>query len=281
MINLWISEDIGRGDLTKVIFDNQTVSAYWVTKNDGVFCGGLIIKKLFKTIDPLVHIELLKNDGDEIKKGEKLLNLQGPNSSLVTGERTSLNIAMHLSGIATATSLLVKKLKGSGILLCDTRKTSPGLRVFEKYAIRCGGGVNHRLGLDDAAMIKENHIAWTEGIGPSIKKIRMSSPWTTRIIVEAETATQAIEAAEKGADGILLDEMDLNEIKSLVPKLREIANKSDQRITRNLVIEISGIDPKNVEDYKFSGVDLISTSAPITKSSWIDMSMRFDKKESY
>ena len=281
MINLWISEDIGRGDLTKVIFDNQTVSAYWVTKNDGIFCGGYIIKKLFNTIDPLVHIELLKNDGDEIKKGEKLLNLRGPNSSLVTGERTSLNLAMHLSGIATATSLLVKKLKGSGILLCDTRKTSPGLRVFEKYAIRCGGGVNHRLGLDDAAMIKENHIAWTEGIGPSIKKIRTSSPWTTRIIVEAETATQAIEAAEKGADGILLDEMDLNEIKSLVPKLREIANKSDQRITRNLVIEISGIDPKNLEDYKFSGVDLISTSAPITKSSWIDMSMRFEKKESY
>ena len=161
--------------------------------------------------------------------------------------------------------------------LADTRKTTPGLRIFEKYAFQCGGGINHRLGLDDAAMLKENHIEWSQGISESIKILKNTLPWTKKIIVEAETPFQAKEAVEAGADGILLDEMSIQTIEKLVPELRQLSKTSKSKyVSQNIVIEVSGINPNNLSDYIFTGIDLISTSAPITKSKWIDFSMRFD-----
>ena len=277
ILDTWIEEDLGDGDLTRFVLNNRSAAAHWIAKEDGTFCGGELIKLIFKKIDPQVDIQLLIKDGQKFDHNQRLLNLQGPSSSLVAGERVALNVAMHLSGIATSTALLVTKLSGSNVKLADTRKTTPGIRAFEKYAFHCGGGINHRLGLDDAAMLKENHIEWSKGIRESVKVLKKTIPWTKKIIVEAETPTQAKEAVEAGADGVLLDEMSIQTIKKLVPELRQLSKTSNSKyVSQNIVIEVSGINPNNLSDYINTGIDLISTSAPITKSKWIDFSMRFD-----
>ena len=277
ILDTWIEEDLGDGDLTRFVLSDRSASAHWVAKEDGTFCGGDLVKLIFRKIDPKVDIQLLIEDGQKFEKNQRLLELKGSPSSLVAGERVSLNVAMHLSGIATSTDLLVTKLSGSKVKLADTRKTTPGMRVFEKYAFHCGGGINHRLGLDDAAMLKENHIEWSQGIRESIKILKNNIPWTTKIIVEAETPSQAKEAVKAGADGVLLDEMSIQAIEKLVPQLRQLSKNSKSKYaSQNIVIEVSGINPNNVSDYILTGIDLISTSAPITKSKWIDFSMRFD-----
>ena len=278
IIDSWIEEDLGDGDLTRFILNDRNASAHWIAKDNGIFCGGEIVKLIFKKIDPKVDIQLLIDDGEKFKKNQRLLEVKGLSSSLVAGERVSLNVAMHLSGIATSTALLVQKLSGSNVKLADTRKTTPGIRIFEKYAFHCGGGINHRLGLDDAAMLKENHIEWSQGINESIKFLKQTIPWTKKIIVEAETPSQAKEAVEAGADGVLLDEMSIETISKLVPELRQVPSNGHKKyVSQKIVIEVSGVNPDNVSDYIFTGIDLISTSAPITKSKWIDFSMRFDK----
>ena len=277
ILDTWIEEDLGDGDLTRFVLNNRIASAHWIAKENGTFCGGDLVKLIFKKIDPQVDIQLLIEDGQKFEKNQRLLELQGPSSSLVAGERITLNVAMHLSGIATSTALLVTKLSGSNVKLADTRKTTPGIRIFEKYAFRCGGGINHRLGLDDAAMLKENHIEWSTGISESIKILKGTIPWTKKVIVEAETPTQAKEAVEAGADGVLLDEMPIETIEKLVPELRQLSKTSNSKyVSKNIVIEVSGINPNNLTDYIFTGIDLISTSAPITKSKWLDFSMRFN-----
>ncbi len=277
LLDIWLEEDIGRGDLTRIALNDKVVSADWVAKQKGIFCGGALVEKLFYKLDNSIKVDLLIKDSQTFDIGQRLLEIKGPACALVAGERTALNLTMHLSGIATATAKLVKELEGTRTRLTDTRKTTPGLRTLEKYAVRCGGGVNHRMGLDDAAMLKENHIAWTDGIESAIEIIRRSCPWPTRIIVEAETPKQAEEAVRGGADAILLDEMSPELIVSLVPRLRNLAaNHSQKRPSNQIILEVSGIDPKNLKAYASAGVDLISTSAPITKSSWIDFSMRFN-----
>ncbi len=277
ILDTWIEEDLGDGDLTRFVLNDRSASAHWIAKEGGIFCGGDLVKLIFRKIDPQVNIQLLIEDGQKFEKNQRLIELEGSSSSLVAGERVTLNVAMHLSGIATSTALLVTKLSGSNVKLADTRKTTPGLRIFEKYAFHCGGGINHRLGLDDAAMLKENHIEWSQGISESIKILKNTLPWTKKIIVEAETPSQAKEAVEAGADGILLDEMSIQTIERLVPELRQLSKTSDSKyVSQSIVIEVSGINPNNLSDYVFTGIDLISTSAPITKSKWIDFSMRFD-----
>ncbi len=208
-------------------------------------------------------------------KDQKLLELYGPSRSLLAGERLSLNISMHLSGISTYTKNIVDYLKGTNINLADTRKTTPGLRIFEKYAFKCGGGVNHRMGLYDAAMIKENHIAWSENLNNAVKKIRLNTPFTTHIIIEAEDMKQAKDAVLAGADSILLDEFNPEFLKKGIEELRDLSSNTSRTTKNNLIIEISGINPKDISKYLIDGVDLISTSSSITKSNWIDFSMRY------
>jgi len=215
---------------------------------------------------------LLVNDGDAITAGQRVLEIEGAATAMVAAERTALNLAMRLSGIATATAALVKQLEGTGVRLADTRKTSPGLRIFEKYASRCGGAYNHRLGLDDAAMLKENHLAWAGGIRNAITAIRANAPWPARVIVEAETAEEAKAAITAGADGILLDEFSVAELQQLVPQLRSLALERGSPV----LLEASGINPEQLRAYASSGIDLISSSAPCTRSSWLDLSMRFN-----
>jgi nicotinate-nucleotide pyrophosphorylase (carboxylating) len=230
------------------------------------------VAPLFRLLDPEVELELLVADGQPVIPGQELLLLRGPAAALVAGERTALNLAMHLSGIATATAALVQELEGCGVRLVDTRKTTPGLRLLEKYAVRCGGGGNHRLGLDDAAMLKENHIAWAGGIKAAVVAVRASAPWPARVIVEAETAAEAEAAIEAGADGVLLDEFKPQQLIELVPRLRALALQRGTPV----VLEASGIQPEQLRAYGSTGIDLISTSAPITRSPWLDLSMRFE-----
>ena len=172
----WLAEDLGRGDLTAPALIGRRAQASWMAKQDGVFCGGGFALQLFRLLDPDLEAECLVADGVAVRSGDTLLRLDGQASALVGAERTALNLAMRLSGIATATAELVKQLQGSGVRLADTRKTTPGLRELEKYAVRMGGGINHRMGLDDAAMLKENHLAWAGGVKPAIAAVRASAP---------------------------------------------------------------------------------------------------------
>ena len=151
----WLAEDLGRGDLTAPALSGRRAQATWIAKQEGVFCGGSLALQLFRLLDPKLEAECLVPDGAAVQSGEILLRLDGQATALVGAERTALNLAMRLSGISTATAALVRELEGSGVRLADTRKTTPGLRALEKYAVRMGGGVNHRLGLDDAAMLKD------------------------------------------------------------------------------------------------------------------------------
>ena len=267
-LEAWLAEDIGRGDLTAAALQGQQGQAHWVAKQPGRFCGGPLVQRLFQRLDPGVSLRLLRQDGDAVEAGDCLLELQGPAAALVAGERTALNLAMRLSGIATATAALVAQLEGTGVCLADTRKTTPGLRLLEKYAVRCGGGINHRMGLDDAAMLKENHIAWAGGITAAITAVREQAPWPTAVIVEAETEAQALEAVQAGANGVLLDEFSPEQLTQLVPRLRDCS-------TGVVVLEASGIQPEQLQAYAATGIDLISTSAPVTRSRWLDLSMRF------
>ena len=267
-LEAWLAEDIGRGDLTAAALQGQQGQAHWLAKQPGRFCGGPLVQRLFQRLDPGVSVRLLRQDGDAVEAGDCLLELEGPATALVAGERTALNLAMRLSGIATATAELVAQLQGTGVGLVDTRKTTPGLRLLEKYAVRCGGGINHRMGLDDAAMLKENHIAWAGGITAAIAAVRDQAPWPAAVIVEAETEAQALEAVQAGANGVLLDEFTPEQLMALVPSLRDCS-------TRGVVLEASGIQPEQLQAYAATGIDLISTSAPVTRSRWLDLSMRF------
>jgi nicotinate-nucleotide pyrophosphorylase (carboxylating) len=264
----WLDEDIGRGDLTAPALVGRTGRAHWIPRADGVFCGGVLVGPLLALLDPRASVRLLVGDGEPVVAGQRLLELEGPAAALVAAERTALNLAMRLSGIASATAALVQVLAGTGVRLADTRKTTPGLRVLEKYAVRCGGGTNHRLGLDDAAMLKENHLAWSGGVGLAIAAVRASAPWPARVIVEAETAAEAEAAVRAGADAVLLDDFSPAALAALVPLLRALAPM--------VVLEASGVRPEQLAAYAATGIDLISTSAPVTRSPWLDLSMRFD-----
>jgi nicotinate-nucleotide pyrophosphorylase (carboxylating) len=276
IIDDWIEEDIGKGDLTSSAITQKIGKAHWIAKEEGIFCGVGIIKEILKKIDEKIECNFFINDGEKFLKDQKLLELNGPSRSLLASERISLNISMHLSGISTYTKNIVDVLKGTNINLADTRKTTPGLRIFEKYAFKCGGGINHRMGLYDAAMIKENHIAWTDNLKNAVEKIRLNTPFTTHIIIEAEDMKQAKDAVLAGADSILLDEFNPELLKKGINELRELStNNSNRTIRNNLIIEVSGINPINISNYLIDGIDLISTSSSITKSNWIDFSMRY------
>ncbi|MFM7513411.1 MAG: carboxylating nicotinate-nucleotide diphosphorylase [Cyanobium sp.] len=275
-LRAWLAEDIGRGDLTAPALAGRRAQAHWVAKAPGVLCGGPLALAFFRLLDPQLEGRLLVADGERLEVGQRLLELSGDAAALVGAERTALNLVMRLSGIATATASLVAALEGTGVRLADTRKTTPGLRVLEKYAVRCGGGINHRLGLDDAAMLKENHLAWSGGVGPAIAALRPSMPWPARLIVEAESEAEALAAVRAGADAVLLDEFSPDALAALVPRLRALAvERATAGGAADLVLEASGVAPDQLAAYARSGIDLISTSAPVTRAPWLDLSMRF------
>jgi nicotinate-nucleotide pyrophosphorylase (carboxylating) len=273
-LQAWLAEDMGRGDLSAPALADRQGRAHWLAKAPGVFCGGVLLEPLLQLLDPAARVSLRVAEGERVQPGQRLLELEGRAAALVAVERTALNLAMRLSGVATATAALVQQLEGTAVRLADTRKTTPGLRQLEKYAVRCGGGINHRLGLDDAAMLKENHLAWGGGVAAAVAAVRAQAPWPARVIVEAETAAEALAAVAAGADGVLLDEFSPEALQALVPQLRAAA--AARPAGGAVVLEASGVQPAQLRAYAATGIDLISTSAPVTRSPWLDLSMRFE-----
>lgn len=266
----WLKEDIGRGDQTTQGLAELVAKegrAYWVAKEDGVIAGLPIAARVFHLLDAGTTFQAAVSEGDWVEQGTTIAEIDCTLATLLTGERVALNLAMRLSGIATMTQQYAEVIKDLPTQLVDTRKTTPGLRILEKYAAFVGGAQNHRMGLDDGVMIKDNHIAAAGGIGLAIDYIKKRIPYPVTIEVETESLEQVAEAIAHQADIIMLDNMPLELMKTAGEKIRA----ANQRIK----IEASGnISLETIRAVAETGVDYISSSAPITRSPWLDLSMR-------
>ena len=270
LIQSWLVEDIGRGDRTTqgiASITSQSGQAEFVSKQAGVVAGLPIAERVFRLLDERVQFEAKVFEGDTCQVGQTLARVEGPLNVLMTGERVALNLTMHLSGIATLTSRYVKKIADLPTKLVDTRKTTPGLRVLEKYATQVGGAVNHRMGLDDGVMVKDNHIKVAGGIGKAINQIRSHIPYPMRIEVETETLEQVSEALKWESDIIMLDNMPLDRMAKAVQVIRASRNQVKIEASGNITLD-------TIRSIAETGVDYISSSAPITQSIWLDLSMR-------
>jgi nicotinate-nucleotide pyrophosphorylase (carboxylating) len=268
----WLQEDIGRGDRSTQGLPNvdRVATATWIAKETGLIAALPIAKRVFELLNPQAKFEPLIAEGAACTPGQPIAEITADLATLLMGERTALNLAMRLSGIATATNKYVECIADLPTQLVDTRKTTPGLRLLEKYATTVGGGVNHRVGLDDAVMIKDNHIAAAGGITVAIDSIRRAMPYPLTIEVETESLAQVTEAIESQADIIMLDNMS--------PDLMHQAVLMIRSANPRIKIEASGnITLTTIRQVAETGVDYISTSAPITRSHWLDLSMRIVK----
>lgn len=252
IIRIGLKEDLGFGDLaTDALLSDRHVRGSFLARNPGTVSGLQALQATYDRLGGGVEMDLFLHDGSTIRKGETIATVEGPASVILTGERLILNLLQHMSGIATATARGVEMLKGSGIRLCDTRKTLPGLRAIQKYAVRCGGGFNHRLRLDDGLMIKENHIAVAGSIKRAVQLARERAGLMVRIEVECESEEQVDEAVAAAADVIMLD----NCTPGQAARLRS-------RIPETILVELSGgVTLETLSDYRETGVDYISMGA--------------------
>lgn len=250
LIERFLLEDIGNGDLTsEAIFSpNQVATGVFTAKESGIIAGLPIIKEAYTLLDPHMEVELLISEGEEVASYEPLAQVSGPVVHLLSGERVILNLIQRLSGIATLTNLCVKTLNDPNIQLCDTRKTTPGLGMLEKYAVRIGGGKNHRSGLYDGVLIKDNHISLCGSITNAVTSIRNQIGHTSKIEVEVETKEQVLEAVSVGADIIMLDNCEPNKVIEFT-----------ELIPQSIITEASGgISLRNLHEYANTGIDYIS-----------------------
>ena len=261
-----LAEDIGTGDLTAGLVPSAArAAARLMTRQSGVLCGVEWFNRTFQELDPDVEIFWHHADGEEIVAGSSLCELEGNARALLTGERTALNFVQLLSGVATRTRQYVRAVEGTRVKILDTRKTLPGLRMAQKYAVRCGGGVNYRLGLHDAILIKENHLASAGGVRPALAAALRQATSTTFVQVEVETLEQLREALDAGATLILLDNFDPARMREAV----KIAG------TRAELEASGGITLKNVRSIAETGVHRISIGALTKDVEALDLSMRF------
>lgn len=262
-------EDIGTGDITTTctVPETRMTAGKFIAKEKGIICGLDIAKYVFQLLDPQVQFEALVEDGDTVNSGDVIAEIHGPARRILTGERVALNFLQRLSGIATKTSDMVEKLKGTGAIIVDTRKTTPGLRVLEKYAVKMGGGSNHRFNLADGILIKDNHIVASGGISNAIISAKEGAPHTLKVEVEVETFEQIEEALSVGADIIMLDNMDIPMMKEAVDLIKGRA-----------LVEASGnMGDKNIVEVAQTGVDIISIGALTHTIKSMDISLRFVK----
>ncbi len=262
-----LKEDIGTGDITTLstIPADRTITGRFIAKETGVLCGMDVAKAVFAFIDPAICLENIKNDGERIEKGEVIATVKGNARNILTGERLALNLMQHMSGIATRTREAVDKVAGTAARIADTRKTTPGLRVLEKYAVKCGGGSNHRFNLADGVLIKDNHIEAAGGITPAVKMARENIPHTLKIEVEVETFPQLEEALAAGADIIMLDNMSYDDMKKAV-----------EIVAGRALTEASGnMGEKDLKTVAETGVDLISIGALTHSVKALDISLKF------
>lgn len=270
-INLALEEDISTGDITTIstVPKDRYISGSFIAKSDGVLCGIEVVKAVFEYIDPDVKVNISYNDGSRVKSGDIIAKIGGKAVSVLTGERTALNFLQRLSGIATNTADAVEKTAGLPVKILDTRKTTPGLRVLEKYAVRTGGGFNHRLTLSDGVLIKDNHISAAGGIAKAVNAARRYAPHTLKIEVETETLEQVKEALDAGADIIMLDNMTLDAMKEAV-----------RIINKRALAEASGnMDEKDLRAVAETGVDYISIGALTNNVKPLDISLKFNREE--
>lgn len=263
-----LAEDLGSGDITTscTVPEETVISGRLICKAEGILCGADIAKAVFGYVDTSVSLEFYFADGDSLKKGDVLARIEGCAASILKGERLALNMLQRLSGIATRTGEAAASVAGFAVKITDTRKTTPGLRIFEKYAVRTGGGYNHRFNLSDGILIKDNHIRAAGGIKKAVDSAKLYAPHTLKIEVEVETLEQVKEALKAGADIIMLDNMDTETMKQAV-----------KLINKNALVEASGgMGEKNLREVASAGVDLISIGALTNNIKPLDISLDFD-----
>lgn len=260
------AEDIGPGDATADLLDpNATATAVLTCREDAVLCGSAWFDACFRKLDPDVRIEWLVQDGDRVAPGTAICRLAGKARALVTAERSALNFLQLLSATATVTARYVDAIAGTGTRVLDTRKTLPGLRRAQKYAVRCGGGTNHRIGLFDAMMLKENHIIAAGGIPAAVRAARSIHP-NLPLIVEVETLDELAEAISAGADRALLD--------NFTPAM---LTEAVARTAGRIPLEVSGnVEIDTIRAIAETGVDFISSGALTKNVKAIDLSLRLD-----
>lgn len=267
IITLALNEDIGTGDITTLstIPADKTALGRFVAKEDMILCGIDLAKHIFGRVDPSIELKAIFKDGDAVKKGDVIATVSGNAQNVLTGERTALNFMQRLTGIATRTHASVAEVAGTNAKITDTRKTTPGLRVLEKYAVRVGGGTNHRFNLADGVLIKDNHIAVSGGIKNAVKNARAVIPHTLKIEVEVETKEQLAEALDAGADIIMLDNMSYDLMRECVGL-----------VAGRALVEASGnMGEKNLREVAETGVDIISIGALTHTVKAADISLKF------
>ena len=266
LIELALAEDISNEDVST----NAVMPCYkkgtvdLICKQDGVICGLNVFARTFALLDPNTQTELFKKDGEEVKRGEHIAKVTGDIRVLLSGERTALNYLQRMSGIATYTRRVVKLLEGCKTKLLDTRKTTPNMRIFEKYAVKVGGGVNHRYNLSDGILLKDNHIGAAGGVGAAVRAAREYAPFVRKVEVEVENLDMVREAVEAGADIIMLDNMPAEEMSAAIALIGGRA-----------VTEISGnVTEETIPRIREIGADFVSSGALTHSAPILDLSLK-------
>jgi len=265
LIDLALEEDAGLGDLTsRAIFPAKHRSRAVIdAKQDLVLCGLEVAAAVFQRVDPALKVKPLAADGNRVKKGAIVLRVEGPTASLLTAERTALNFLQRLSGIATQARRYADAVRGTGVRIVDTRKTTPGYRALEKYAVRCGGCFNHRSSLGEHVLIKDNHIAAAGSLTKAVKLCQAAAPHTAKIEVEAKTLAEVKEALRADVGVILLDNMTPAQVRAAVAVIKGRAG-----------VEVSGgVTFATLRDYALPGVDVISVGALTHSVAAADLSL--------
>ncbi len=274
LIKSWLDEDVGSGDISteSTIPSHSQSKAIIHVKQEGIIAGLPLAELVFEIVDSELVFRPLVKDGDHVTKGTVIAEVEGRTHSLLTGERLALNLMQRLSGIATTTAAYVRKLEGLPVRLADTRKTTPGHRMLEKYAVRVGGGSNHRFGLYDAVMIKDNHIKGAGGITAAVEASRRFIPHTMKIEVETESLEQVKEALACGADIIMLDNMSHESMKAAVSLIKSQSP--------HVIVEASGgVNLDSIHGIASCGVDVISVGALTYSFQNLDISLDLNEKK--
>ena len=266
LIKMALKEDISNEDVSTnaVIFGYVKGEVQLICKQDGVICGLPVFERTFKILDDNTLFDFRVREGEEVKKGQLLAIITGDIRVLLSGERVALNFLQRMSGIATYTRETVKLLNGSKTKLLDTRKTTPNMRIFEKYAVRVGGGYNHRYNLSDGVLLKDNHIGAAGGVKKAVEAAKNYAPFVRKIEVEAETPQMAAEAAEAGADIIMLDNMSVADMKEAI---RLIGGRAQTECSGNITKD-------NISAILETGVDFVSSGAITHSAPILDLSLK-------
>jgi nicotinate-nucleotide pyrophosphorylase (carboxylating) len=267
LLDLALEEDVGRGDVTSaaVIDETQEAEADIVAGERAVVCGLGLMEAVFTRFDWRTRVRAKVADGDPVQKGTLVASVRGPAQALLAGERTALNFLQHLSGVATLTQAFVAASEGAKVRVADTRKTTPGARALQKYAVRTGGGANHRSDLASGILIKDNHIALVGSVREAVRRARAAAPHVLRVAVEVDDLAQLDEALEAGAEVILLDNFQVREMTEAVKRVRE-------RAPRTVVEASGGVSLDRIRDISKTGVDVISIGALTHSARAIDFS---------